>query len=398
MKRQIPTLIAAFALALLLGLGLALSLMLRDTSERTGLPMSAPATNPVVPSLAFEGMVHAVGPGLPALWVVADFPITVISSTVIVSNGLTALPGVWARVEAVKLSGLQATAIELQVVPTSDLYDRIELIDGDQGTWQVGQTLVALGPDTVVTGAVPAPGNFALVHGSRSGQGIDATRIVVVASDSEVVYQGLVNMMMPDFWQVDDVVVEIAASTVFSGATPVLGSRVQARGTEIAPRRMRATHVWTLETDNPSVQFTGWLQRIDGQGFPYVWRVNLIDGPILRPVFIAVYEDTLIDETAGPAVPGAWLSGVADYQGDAFYRAQSISILPRAPKREFVDQIVAMPDNGVLGMWEVGEYRVEVLPSTGIVGAPHVGAMVWVSGAPDYANIIQAQLVEVLGQ
>ena len=51
-----------------------------------------------------------------------------------------------------------------------------------------------------------------------------------------------------------------------------------------------------------------------------------------------------------------------------------------------------------MGIWQVGEYRVEVGPATGIVGTPRVGAMVWVSGTPDYANIVQAQLIEVLGE
>ncbi len=66
---------------------------------------------------------------MPALWVVDRYPVTVISTTTIISNGLAARPGVWARVEAVKGTGLQATTLELQTVPTSDLYNRIEVLD-----------------------------------------------------------------------------------------------------------------------------------------------------------------------------------------------------------------------------------------------------------------------------
>ncbi len=396
MKRQLTTLTAAFLLASLLGLALAVPLLLGAASERAGAPGAAPNTTPSIPSLTFEGMVHAVGTGSPALWVVGDLPVTVITSTTIISNGLPARPGVWARVEAVKTAGLQATTLELQAVPTSDLYDRIEVIDDAASLWRVGQTWVTLGPDTEVIGALPVVGNLAWVHGSRSGSGIEASRIMVVASDDEVVYQGTLTLMLPTVWQVDDVVVEIAASTVYSGTTPVLGGRVQARGAEIAPRHMRAAHIWTLEEADPQVTFIGWLQRIDGQGFPYLWRVNLIDGPSLRPVFVGVYDDTLIDETAGPAAPGAWLSASAVYQGNSYFRANRILVLPRAPKQQFIDLVVALPASGLLGIWEVGPYRVEVSQSTGIVGTPQVGSMVWVSGTPDYANVIQAQLIAML--
>jgi hypothetical protein len=184
---------------------------------------------------------------------------------------------------------------------------------------------------------------------------------------------------------------------VFSGAAPVIGSQVQARGAEVGPNRLAAAHIWILEDASPAVRFTGWLQRIDGQVFPILWRVNLLDGPQLRPVLMTVYRDTLIDESAGPAAPGAWLAGEAVHQGNTVYRANTIAVLPRAPKSQFIERIVSLPPNDLFGIWKVGQYRVEVTPNTGIVGSPHAGSMVWISGTPDFANVIQAQLIEVLG-
>lgn len=396
-KRQFLALTTLFGLALLLGLVLALSVQwLRMPPSASPTALSLPDSTPG-PSLAFEGMVHVAGSGAPALWVIGNYPVTVISSTTIISNGLPLQPGVWARVEAVKLAALQATSLELLAVPTSDLYDLIEGIDQAQGIWQVGNTRVAVGPATVVMGSSPSVGQMALVHGQRSDSGIDAQRILVVATDSEVTYQGAVSAVGQNWLRIDDVTIEIVPSTVFSGAVPSLGSDVQARGLEVGSSRMRATHIWTLEQGDPQVRFFGWLQRIDGPGYPYLWRVNLVDGPRLRPVFVAVQADTLVDETAGPAAPGAWLAGEATYQGNNLYRARTISVLPRAPKQEIVGQIAALPADPRAGIWQVGEYRVQVSSATGIVGVPAVGAMVWVSGAPDYANVIQAQLVEVLG-
>lgn len=398
MKRSQITLLLAFTLTLLLGLALTLPFLL-GASSRSAAPASlAPADSPPTSSVAFEGMIHAVGAGVPALWVVDRYPFTVISTTAIISNGLVAQPGGWARVEAVKGTGLQATTLELQTVPTSDIYNRIEVLNEAQGLWRVGNTWVAIGPETQVTGAPPAVGSLALVHGVRSADGIDASQILVVSADAEVVYQGTLNLMGPSIWQVDDVTVDIAPTTVFSGAVPVLGSQVLVRGVETGPRRMRAAQIWTLETIDPQVSMTAWLLRIDGSGFPYLWRVNFLDGPVLRPVFVAVYGDTPVDETAGPAQPGAWLAIEAIHQGNAFYRARSVAVLPRAPKRQIIGQIEALPPSGVAGIWRVGEYSVEVSSTTGIVGNPGVGDMVWVSGAPDYANVLQAQLIEVLGE
>lgn len=397
MKRQLFALTALFGLALVLGLTLAVSLLSARPQAGAAAPAAfQPASTPS-PRLAFEGIVHVIGAGSPALWVVGDYPVTVISSTTIISNGLPLQPGVWARVEAVKLAALQATSLELQAAPTSDLYDLIEEIDQVQEIWRVGNTTVAIGPETVVSGPSPSVGQMALVHGRRSDSGIDAQRILVVSTDTEVIYQGVVSAIGQNWLRIDDVTVEIVPSTVFSGAVPTLDSDVQARGVEVGPGRLRATHLWALEQGDLQAPFFGWLQRIDGQGYPYLWRVNLVDGPWLRPVFVVVQADTLLDETAGPAAPGAWLAGEAIYQGNNLYRALTVEVLSRAPKQEIVGQVVALPADPRAGMWQVGEYRIQTNPNTGIVGVPVVGAMVWVSGAPDYANVIQAQLIQLLG-
>lgn len=397
MKRRLIVLPFFFVLALLLGLAVGVRYVF--VSPASVAPATrAPANTPVAPGFVFEGMVHYVGGNVPAQWVIDDYPVTVTADTVIVDNGLPARPGVWARVEAIKAVGLQATTLELQAVPAVEIYDRIQAVDATASQWQVGGTWVRLGPTTVVSGLTPQIGYLALVRGVRSEDGIAADHIVVVATDAEAVMQGSVVRMEASTWQVDDVVVDIVPTTVFSGALPSLGSQVQVRGAEIAPRRIQASHIWTLNAAATPIQFTGWLQRIDGQDFPYLWRVNLLDGPQLRQVYVVVDTDAMVDETVGPAAPGAWLSGEVVNQGDSVYRAVRIAILPRAPKRQIVGQIAALPAAGLTGIWQVGAYRVEVGQDTGIVGTPQVGAMVWLSGAPDYANVIQAQLIEVLGE
>ena len=93
--------------------------------------------------------------------------------------------------------------------------------------------------------------------------------------------------------------------------------------------------------------------------------MNFLDGPNQRPVFVAVYGDMLVDDTTGPAEPGAWLAIDVVYQANSFYRARTLAVLPRAPKRQIIGQVQSLPAAGLVGVWQVEQYRVEVSPAIG---------------------------------
>jgi hypothetical protein len=171
---------------------------------------------------------------------------------------------------------------------------------------------------------------------------------------------------------------------------------VQIMGRQLGPDEVQALEIRVLD-GGEGQPLLAWLIRIDGPPHASLWRVNHSDGPNLSPIFVAVNEETIIDETLGPAVPEAWLEIEATSQSPDFYTAQRITVLARAPKRQIVGEVQAMPDEGPYGRWEIDDYQVEVDSGTGIVGMPEMGSWVWVTGAPDLENVIYAEAIQVLG-
>ena len=384
-------LIVIAALALATGFVLGLSWMASSSSSSAPV-LESPDTPADAPGFAFEDIVYQISGGSTGIWLVGQYSVAVVPSTTIITNGIPVEPGAWARVEAAKTAdGLQAMTIELQNPPESDLFDRIQSKDRGAGSWVVGDTEVSVSSQTVVTGDLPAEvGDLALVHGTRSLNGLAAQRIVVAPPDSSVV-QGKIVAMESSIWQVDDVTVLIDENTRITG-NPVVGGMVEIVGEEVGPRRILAWHISTA----PDIA-VGWLVLIEGQSFPFLWRVKILDGPDMNLVFVGVDEDTDIDETEGPAEQGAWLSLDLVAQSGTYYKARSITVLPYPPKRHFVGTVESMPTTGLLGEWSIEDYRVLVDENTGILGVPAVGDKVWVVGETDRTNVMRAELLEVVG-
>ncbi|MEA3335378.1 MAG: DUF5666 domain-containing protein [Chloroflexota bacterium] len=395
MQRLRILFLAAFVLALVAGVVVG-SRWLPTTTQTTASALSAEEGGPTqVPSVSLEGVLHVVGE-IPGFWLVDSFPFEVIPETTIVTNGVPLEPDVWARVEAIKLpSGFQATSIELSLSPVSDIFDRILAMDGNL-LWDVGNSrVIIVSPDDI--SGDPEIGKLAAVHGRISPEGLVADHVIVLDSDTEVAIDGSIVELNATEWVVDDLTVEIDSNTVIHG-TPAIGARVQIRAEELDNGNVLALEVWVVGS-LPGVQnLVGWLQRIQTEDNPSIWRVNLLDGPDLSPVFMGIYDDTVVDESGGAAVPDAWLEMEATHMGDGYYYGHHIKVLPRAPKRQLVGLVESLPDYGYEGPWEVGGYPVIVNDQTAIVGVPEVGALVWMTGVPDFANILHVQLIEVLGE
>ncbi|MCB0240396.1 MAG: hypothetical protein KDH08_17515, partial [Anaerolineae bacterium] len=145
-------------------------------------------------------------------------------------------------------------------------------------------------------------------------------------------------------------------------------------------------------------QRNGWLVSVNGDTFPYLWRVNLLDGSGLSPAYVAVFENTVVDETAGAAGYRSWLDIQADYSGNGYYRARRIVVLAHPPKQTVTGIVEEMPAAGTLGQWRVSGHRVEVTGDTALIGAPQMGSLVTVLGTPDYSNKLTAESIQALGQ
>lgn len=380
-----------------LAIGLVASRALPGYPLVVSQPPSAQAESTPDGSLVtFEGIVRQASTTVPSTWIVGSQPFQFTANTELISNGLPVQPGRWARVEAVKLgqAAPEAIRVELQAVPTGEIYDKIVSIG--PGSWQVGNTLVQLSEQTAVQGT-PAVGALAFVHGRWSLDGLAATQAVVESLDDPAIYSGVIMQQEPDWWLVDDVVVEIEDDTSVVGDAE-LGALVEVYGAEVGPRRIRAQTVFVSTGNTEYQQRDGWLVSIQGQEYPLLWRVNLLEGTGITPVYVAVFEDTVVEAPAGPPSYQSWLDIQADDLGGGYLRARRIVVLPRPPKRTVNGIVDEMPANGPFGVWRVSGHRVEVTPDTAILGSPQQGSLVTAIGTPDYSNALRAESIEAVGE
>ena len=397
MKRLVVLCTVVFVAALLVGV--LASQLFSMQSLRAAVPQTAQAeSTPQAPLVSFEGVVRQGSATVPSSWVVGAYSFQVVPGTEISANGVPIQPGVWARVEAEKPEGqpLQATVIELQQAPDGDIFDRIVAIDNDTGIWQVGDTDVVVSQATTVQGT-PSVGALVNVNGRWSLDGLAAGTIVVDSSAESAMYLGTIVQQQAGQWLVDDVVIDLSDSPPIVG-DPEIGAQVEVVGTETGPRHLKAQSIRVSSGTAQFQQRNGWLVSVNGDTFPYLWRVNLLDGSGLSPAYVAVFENTVVDETAGAAGYRSWLDIQADYSGNGYYRARRIVVLAHPPKQTVTGIVEAMPAAGTLGQWRVSGHRVEVTGDTALIGAPQMGSLVTVLGTPDYSNKLTAESIQALGQ
>lgn len=394
MKRLVLLCLVVFMAALAIGLLLSQVAMPRVSVATE--PMSAQSGATVQPSaVTLEGIVNQASALRPSTWVVDTYQFQVVAETEIISNGLTIQTGIWARVEAVKDEdqSLRASIVELQGTPRGELFDRLVAIDAG-GVWQVGDTEVLVSDQTTVLGT-PAVGETVYVQGRWGLGGLVASSATFQDSDDQVVYQGEISQLQAGQWLVDDVVVDLSGSPGIVG-DPEIGSLVEVYGVETSPRHLLARIILVSSGTAELERRNGWLVSVAGNNFPYLWRVNLLDGSGITPVYLAVFENCEIDQSAASAQYRSWLDIEADNLGNGYYRARRIVVLPRPPKQTLTGIVEQMPETGLQGQWRVSGHRVEVVAGTAVVGAPQTGSLVTVLGTPDYSNALLAESIQVL--
>ena len=335
---------------------------------------------------------------VPSSWVVDSYSFQVVTATEIITNGWPVQAGVWARVEAVKdeEQSLQASIVELQGAPHGDIFDRVVTIDDGAGIWQVGDTEVIISDQTNIQGT-PAVDALVYVRGQWSLDGLAADQAVFESQAEQVIYQGTIVQQQGSQLLVDDVVVDRSDSPPVIGDLEI-GALVEVYGVETSPRHLRAQLIIVSSATTEFQQREGWLVSVEDREFPYLWRVNLLEGPGIAPVNIAIFEYTEIDETAASADYRSWLDIQVDNIGNGYYRARRIVVLPHPPKQTVTGIVEEMPVAGILGRWRVSGHRVDVVADTAIIGAPQVGSLVTVLGTPDYSNALTAESIQALGQ
>lgn len=403
MKRQGLFLAAVFALTLAVGLSVGLLLF----------SQAGPATAQPVPAFAsvdddyrissIEGIVWRIDDtGDLPVWELDVYVIHILSSTVVITNGLAAEEGVYARIEFEKAppelekalpEGMIATKVELQNVPATALFDQIRTMDGE-ALWMVGNTNIEIGADTLVPDVVEV-GDFALVEGFRSQVGITATRIEILSTENPVLFDGIIKSIRGNVWRVGDIAV-VAPPPDHVHGNVIIGSRVKVYGAQIGPNRVGASEIWVMNNIGRH-SLTGWLLGIRGMDYPYLWQVNLLDGYEFRPIAVLVEADTVIDASQAPVEPRAWLDMETIGESESLYRAESITVTTHPPKRQFFGVIEEMPAQGTLGQWIISGYAVLVTEQSSITGTPVEGAGVWVAVQVSHDGMLIVELMDVLG-
>lgn len=141
---------------------------------------------------------------------------------------------------------------------------------------------------------------------------------------------------------------------------------------------------------NPAVNFVGVIQE---KRSATEWVVS--------GVTVRLNEQTVVNEQAGPADVGATVQVVGVRQQDRSVLARMIKVLrPPAQLRpvQFTAPIVALPADGLLGEWKVGQETVIVSDKTKLLPegvVPAVGDIASVSGFRTNDGKVDARLINI---
>lgn len=207
------------------------------------------AVSPHPRPVRIEGRLKLVGPSNAGQWVLEHYPFKVNEETLMITNGLVAERGTYARAELLKLpDGRLARSVELLVPagqpgPALELADWLVKIDEATGRWQVGNRTVLVDESTQVQGPV-AVGSLVRVHGNLLEGDVLAQLIEVLPKEDGVVIQGVINGVGESEWLVDNITVLLDEDTVRRGPPPRQGMWAQVGGAQIDAHTVRATYVW----------------------------------------------------------------------------------------------------------------------------------------------------------
>ncbi len=280
-------------------------------------PTGCDAVEPL--PVRFHGPIDAAGP---ARWQVAGQWVDVTPATSVRPAGQPAAPGAWAQVAALwRLDGtLAATAIDVSSGPPAggqpvQFTGLVEAIDPQ--AWTIGGMRVWLTPDTVVVGA-GAVGSVALVVAEQAGAGLTARLLAAAPPGVDPVFlAGVLLAVAPGEWLVQanggGVTVALDGDTFVQG-DPAVGRSVEIMAVERPGQPLHALYASVAPPTDQRVIFGGRLAARITATAPEQWLLLTPsdDGPWLEMRTVMVDRlSTPIDETGGPAIPGAWLDVAA---------------------------------------------------------------------------------------
>lgn len=323
----------------------------------------------------FSGPVEAAGL---ARWQVAGQTLDVDAETIINPAGSGA-PGDWALVSAWRrLDGsLQAARIETAPAPPVDpllqFTGLVEAIAPD--LWTVGGRQVAVTPETALVGQAGV-GSVALVQAMQAGPAPLALLIAAAPPGVDPLFlDGVLLTAAGDLWrmQVGAAVVEVRVAGAFVQGTPAAGRSAQVMALEQVGQPAQALVAAVTPDGEGRAYFGGRLLAQISATQPEQWLLLTASeqGPWLEVRTLAVDRLAVpIDETGGPAVPGAWLDASASIplwpQQPWVAHGLRVDLGPQATVQGAIGEVSA----GWPARWQVGDACVIVDAQTEVDGRP----------------------------
>jgi hypothetical protein len=266
--------------------------------------------------------------------------------------------------------------------------------------WTVSGVHVALGPDTIITGEAGI-GSVALVRASQSGGALTAFLLAAAPPAVEPLFlEGLLVAIDGNLWSVSagaaPVVVDVGGAYV-QGA-PMVGRSAEVMALERVGLPLQAVYAEMTMPADERIFFGGQLVARITATSPEQWLVLAAreDGPWLELRTLAVdLLTTPIDETAGPAVPSAWVDVAA--------------IAPRWPGQPWIARSVridlgpqAVTQGAMRGLhegpparWQLGDVCVIVDRHTAVDGSPRLDRFAIVRGTRIGPSVLWARSAAV---
>lgn len=352
---------------------------------RSQPPASCAQVEPLL--VSFDGPVEAVGL---ARWQVAGQTLDVDAATVIDPAGGGTM-GDWALVSAWRRLDGALEAVRIVTAPAAppagpplEFTGIVEAIDPVR--WTVGGIQVAVTPETVLVGQAAA-GSMALVQAKQTGALPLAYMIAAAPPGVDPLFlDGVLLEIVGSLWrmQVGTSVVEVDVADAYVQGAPAVGRTAQAMVLEQAGRPAQALYAAIPPVGNQRDYFGGRLLAQISATQPEQWLLLAASeqGPWLEVRTLIVDRLAIpIDETGGPAVPGAWLEASASIplwpQQPWVAHSLRVDLGPQAT----VQGAIFSASEGWPARWQVGDVCVIVDEQTALTGRPRTERYAIAQGA-----------------
>lgn len=369
-----------------------------------GLPaVPAQAQEAARPEVKFTGVIEAVPEATAypiGVWRVAGQEITVTAATRVLPRSSAATAGMWADVMARRNSAGALIAQQIIVMPPEV---RIKgpigarPADGVIGEWQIAGLTITVNADTKISerGSALNVGAWAEVFASKTDAGLVAVRLRGIERQEDVEVFGAIESFSDTRWVLSGIPLTVVTSTLVLG-TPAVDLLAQAGAALQEDGPLLALRLKVLarapEGQRQPVAFDGIVETLPQKGLIGPWVVSGKQ--------VTVSAATAINQAKGLVVVGSKVHVVGWQAGDQVIATLIVVLESPAPSGRFVrfmGPIQKLPEQGLIGEWQIADRTVLVTENTRLASARYakVGAIAEVGGIQAADGVITAVWVKI---